>query len=133
MIVGLGTDLCDVERMAGVFERQGERFAAKVLGPAELALFHERHARSAARGVAFLATRFAAKEAFSKAIGLGLRPPMTWHDCETLPGPQGEPVLHLHGELARWMAARHWQARVSLSDERQVALATVLIQEIPHD
>ncbi|WP_138855930.1 holo-ACP synthase [Inhella inkyongensis] len=133
MIVGLGTDLCSIERMASVWQRQGERFAAKVLGPDELALFNERLARSAPRGMAFLATRFAAKEAFSKAIGLGMRPPMNWQSCQTLPGTQGEPVLHLQGELARWMAERRWLARVSLSDERQFALATVLIQEIAHD
>jgi holo-[acyl-carrier protein] synthase len=82
MIYGIGTDVCDIRRIAGALQRRGERFAQRVLGAQELAVFHARHARVAARGVAFLATRFAAKEAFSKAIGLGLRQPMGWRACE---------------------------------------------------
>lgn len=129
MIVGIGTDLCDITRIEGVLARQGERFAERVLGPTELQLFRARRARSEVRGVAFLATRFAVKEAFSKAIGLGLRQPMSWRACETLPGPAGEPRIQLRGELATWFAARGWQALVSLSDERGMACATVLIQK----
>lgn len=131
MIVGIGTDLCDITRIQGVLERQGERFAERVLGPAELQLFRARRARSESRGVAFLATRFAVKEAFSKAIGLGMRQPMSWRACETLPGPGGEPRIHLRGDLADWFAARGWRALVSLSDERGMAAATVLIQKEP--
>lgn len=129
MIVGIGTDLCDIRRVAGVLERQGERFAERVLGPDELALFRARRARSEARGVAFLATRFAVKEAFSKAIGLGLRQPMSWRLCQTLPGPDGAPRIVLAGALQDWFAARGWQALVSLSDERDMATATVLVQQ----
>ncbi len=77
-IYGIGTDLAQVSRIAAVLERTGGRFAEKVLGPDELRVFHARRARSEARGIAFLATRFSAKEAFSKAIGLGMHWPMTW-------------------------------------------------------
>ncbi len=127
-IVGLGTDLCEIARIAGVLERQGERFAEKVLGPDELKLFRARRARSESRGVAFLATRFAAKEAFSKALGTGMRMPMTWRACEILPDPSGKPVARLHGALAELVAARRLSALVSVTDERGMAAATVILQ-----
>jgi holo-[acyl-carrier-protein] synthase len=78
MIYGIGTDICDLRRIAATFERQGERFARKVLSDAEFAVWQARSARWPKRGLSYLATRFSAKEAFSKAIGLGMRMPMTW-------------------------------------------------------
>ena len=81
MIYGIGTDLCDIRRMRDALARRGERFAEKVLGPTELEVFRARRARSEVRGVAYLATRFSAKEAFSKAIGLVMRIPMNWRAC----------------------------------------------------
>ncbi len=128
---GLGTDLCEIDRIAGVLERQGERFAQKVLGPEELALFRARRARSEARGVAFLATRFAAKEAFSKALGTGMRMPMTWRACEVLPDASGKPTVRLHGALAAHVAEQGLRAWVSVTDERGMAAATVILQR--HD
>ena len=64
MIYGIGTDLCDIRRITASLERRGDRFAEKVLGPNELAVFHARRARVAARGISYLATRFSAKESF---------------------------------------------------------------------
>ena len=78
MIYGIGTDVCDIRRLRATLARRGDRFAEKVLGAAELQVFQARRARAEVRGVAYLATRFSAKEAFSKAIGLGMRMPMTW-------------------------------------------------------
>ena len=78
MIVGVGVDICEVVRIERALTRHGARFAEKVLGPRELAVWRARSARYADRGVRFVATRFSAKEAFSKAISLGLRMPMTW-------------------------------------------------------
>lgn len=77
MIVGIGTDLIEIERIEAACARHGERFAQRILGPAEWRRYGERRSRSARRGLAFLATRFAAKEAISKALGLGMRTPMT--------------------------------------------------------
>ena len=73
MIFGIGTDICDIRRIAAVLARRGDRFAERVLGEHELAVFHSRRAQFADRGTRYLATRFSAKEAFSKAIGLGRR------------------------------------------------------------
>ena len=72
MIVGIGTDVCDLRRLRATLARRGERFAERVLGEQELAVYRARRARAEARGLAYLGTRFSAKEAFSKAIGLGI-------------------------------------------------------------
>ena len=106
MIYGVGTDIIQIARVQGVMERTNGRFAEKVLGPDELAKYHARKARSEKRGLAFLSTRFAAKEAFSKAIGLGMRWPMTWRAMELMNLPSGEPTPVCHGELAAWLAEK---------------------------
>jgi len=130
MIYGIGTDVCDVRRIRDTLARRGERFAEKILGPNELIVFRQRLARVESRGISYLATRFSAKEAFSKAIGLGLRMPMTWRACETLNAPSGQPLIRLHGELAEWFAARHLRAFVSVSDETDYATSTVVIETL---
>ena len=99
MIQGIGTDICDIRRIQATCERQGERFVRKVLSDAEFAVWQQRSARWPQRGIRYLATRFSAKEAFSKAIGLGMRMPMTWRRCEIANLPSGQPVIVLHGEL----------------------------------
>jgi len=131
MVYGIGTDVCDLRRITDTFARRGERFAEKVLGPAELQVFRARRARSEARGLAFLATRFSAKESFSKAIGLGLRMPMTWRACEILNLPSGQPFVRLHGELAEWFAARQLHAHVTLSDETDYVVSFVVVETEP--
>jgi holo-[acyl-carrier protein] synthase len=128
MIFGIGNDVCDLRRMAATLERRGDRFAEKVLGPNELSVFRDRRAKVEARGIAYLGTRFSAKEAFSKAIGLGLHHPMTWRDCETLNHPGGQPYIQLHGALAEWFAARHLRAHVTLSDETDYAVSFVVVE-----
>ena len=128
MIVGIGTDICDVRRIASTLERRGDRFAERVLGAAELSVFQARRARTAARGVRFLATRFSAKEAFSKAIGLGIRSPMTWRACEILNEPSGKPFVQLSGALAEWFDAHGWVAHVTVSDETDYVASFVVVE-----
>lgn len=128
MIYGIGTDICDIRRIASTLERRGERFAQKVLGDRELEVWRARSARAASRGLAYLASRFSAKEAFSKAIGLGMRVPMTWRSCEILNAPSGKPVIHLNGELAAWFAERRLRAHVSVTDETDYATAFVVVE-----
>ena len=131
MIYGVGTDICDLRRMAATLNRRGERFAEKVLGPQELQVFRARRARVETRGVSYLGTRFSAKEAFSKAIGLGLRTPMTWRSCEILNLPSGQPHIVLHGELAAWFDARGLKAHVSITDETDYATSFVVVETPP--
>jgi holo-[acyl-carrier protein] synthase len=129
VIYGIGTDICDLRRMEQTLARRGERFAERVLGPAELKVFHVRRARHPARGLRFLATRFSAKEAFSKAIGLGIRTPMTWSTCEILNEPSGKPVIRLSGALAAWFAERALVAHVSVTDESDYVAAFVVVEK----
>jgi len=129
MIVGIGTDVCDIGRIAAALQRHGDRFAQRVLGPDEWRVFEARRTRVARRGLSYLATRFSAKEAFSKAIGLGMHTPMTWRACEVLNAPGGRPEIRLHGELARWFDERRWRAFVSVSDEANVATAFVVVEK----
>ena len=128
MIYGIGTDTCDMRRIAATLARRGDRFAEKVLGPHELEVFRARRARVETLGVSYLATRFSAKEAFSKAIGLGMRLPMTWRDCEIVKAPSGKPEIRLHGALAAWFDARQLRAHVSVTDETDHAASFVVVE-----
>ena len=130
MIFGIGTDICDVRRIRTSLERHGERFAAKVLAPGELATWKVRSSRWPERGVRYVATRFSAKEAFSKAVGLGMRMPMTWRSCEIAKLPSGAPVVVLHGALKEWFEARGLQAQISLSDETDYAVSFCVVESI---
>jgi holo-[acyl-carrier-protein] synthase len=130
MIYGIGTDICDVRRIRASVERHGERFAQRVLSDAEFAVWQARSARWPERGLRYLATRFSAKEAFSKAIGLGMHMPMTWRSCEIANQPSGKPVIVLHGELKTWFEGQGLKAQVSVSDESDYAASFVVVEKI---
>jgi holo-[acyl-carrier protein] synthase len=128
VIYGIGTDICDIRRITATLERQGERFATKVLGDAELAVWRARSARWPKRGVRYLATRFSAKEAFSKAIGKGMRMPMSWRLCEITNLPSGQPQIVLHGVLKDWFEAQGLTAHVTVTDESDYAASFVVVE-----
>jgi holo-[acyl-carrier-protein] synthase len=128
MIYGIGTDICDVRRIASSLERHGERLAKRILSDGEFAVWQSRTARWPERGVRYLATRFSAKEAFSKAIGLGMRMPMTWRSCEISNLPGGATVVILHGALKDWLAARKLSVHVSVSDESDYAASFCVVE-----
>ena len=130
MIYGIGTDICDVRRVRASFERHGERFARKILCDGELATWRSRAARWPERGLRYLATRFSAKEAFSKAVGLGMRMPMTWRLCEICKLPSGQPVVVLHGVLKDWFDARGLKAHVTVTDETDYAASFCVVEKI---
>ena len=129
MIQGIGTDICDVRRIRASFERHGERFARKVLSDGEMAVWKARSARWPERGLRYLATRFSAKEAFSKAIGLGMRMPMTWRLCEIANLPSGKPFIVLHGGLKDWFEAQGLVAHVTVTDESDYAASFVVVEK----
>ena len=129
MIYGVGTDICDVRRIAASLARRGERFAERVLGPHEIEVFRARRAKVESRGISYLATRFSAKEAFSKAIGMGMHLPMTWRACEVVKAPSGKPQIRLHGELAAWFEANRLRAHVSITDETDYAASFVVVEQ----
>ena len=128
-IYGIGTDICDIRRIRAAFDRHGERFALKILSEAEMQTFRARSAHWPDRGVRFLATRFSVKEAFSKAIGLGMRMPMTWRHCEVGRKPSGQPTIVLHGVLKEWCVNQQLSAHVSLSDESDYATSYVIVEQ----
>lgn len=134
MIYGIGTDICDVRRIQASLERHGDRFAEKVLSATEFATWKARSARWPERGVRYLATRFSAKEAFSKAIGTGMRMPMTWRLCEIANQPQGhpqagQPVVVLHGALQVWFYENKLRSHITLSDETDYAVSFCVVEQ----
>jgi holo-[acyl-carrier protein] synthase len=133
MIYGIGTDICDIRRIRASLERHGDRFAEKILSEAELAVWRARGARWPDRGVRYLATRFSAKEAFSKAVGLGMRMPPTRRNCETGKSPPdhaqaGKPVIVMHGALKTWFDAKNLVAQISVSDETDYAISYCVVE-----
>ena len=130
-IYGIGTDICDIRRIRAALERHGERFAGKILSEAEMATWRLRSHRWPERGVRFVATRFSAQEAFSKAIGLGMRMPMSWRLCEIAKAPSGKPGIVLHEPLKSWFEARGLSAQVSVSDESDYATSFVIVEQSP--
>ncbi|KGE77717.1 holo-ACP synthase [Halomonas sp. ND22Bw] len=124
MILGVGTDIARVARFETAQARHGERFARRVLGDDELAGYRER-----GQPAAFLAKRFAAKEAFVKALGTGLRHGMRWTEIQVVNDALGRPALVLSGrarELAEAEGVRN--LHLSLSDEAAFAVAFVVLE-----
>jgi len=129
MIYGVGTDICDIRRIRASLDKHGERFAQKVLSDNELKTYRARSERWPERGVRYVATRFSAKEALSKAVGLGMRMPMTWRLCEVAKLPSGQPVIVLHGVLKEWFEAQGLSAHVSVSDESDYATSYCVVEK----
>ncbi len=123
MIHGVGTDIVTIARIERMLADHGERTAARLLAPAEM----ERY-RQASRPAAFLAKRFAAKEALGKALGLGLRDPATLHNIAVVSDGSGRPGFKYAPPLAEWMKSRGLRAHLSLSDETDTALAFVVVE-----
>lgn len=123
MIVGIGTDIIRIDRIAKVLDRAGVAFARRVLTPAELVTFAQRSSPAP-----WLAKRFAAKEAVAKAFGTGIGR-LSFQHIEVFNDPSGAPQLRLHDyglELQQERGVRH--LHVSLSDEQDNALAFVVLE-----
>lgn len=124
MIRGIGVDIVKVDRIEKAVERWGYRFLQRIFTAAEIERCQKR-----ARPAQCLALRFAAKEAFAKALGLGMRKGLRWRDIEVVHDDFGKPDLLLHNQAQRLLeaveASRTW---LSLSDERESALAVVVLE-----
>lgn len=124
MIVGIGTDLVEIARVELALERHGDRFARKILVPRE----YERFAAHR-KPAAYLAKRFAAKEAFSKAMGTGIRTPVNWQNIGVVNHASGRPYLELSEVLAELVQRRGIRGvHVSITDERGMAAAFVVLE-----
>lgn len=125
MIYGIGTDLVDPARIAHSLERYGERFARRVLADSEWPEYMK-HVKPAI----FLAKRFAAKEAFSKAAGTGLRTPVMFGNIAVQHDSHGKPYFEFHRELADWIEQRGIVSHhLSISDELTLASAFVVLEK----
>jgi holo-[acyl-carrier protein] synthase len=124
MIYGVGTDVVEIGRIQKALERFGERFAKRILCDPELKRF-ARHRLPAS----YLAKRFAAKEAFTKALGTGIHAPANWHGVWVTNLKSGKPVLQFTPELQEMLHERKIvHSHVSLSDEKGAAFATVILE-----
>jgi holo-[acyl-carrier protein] synthase len=130
VIFGIGQDVIEIERVAAALQRHGERFAARVLGPRELAVYEARRRRWPPRGVIYVATRFAAKEAISKAVGLGMRMPMTWRAVEIVNAASGRPSALANGAFADFLADKRLRLHVSVADIANLAVAHAVAETI---
>lgn len=133
MIYGIGCDLCSTARMAkSLGGAHGPAFAARVFGPSEreaLGLTGSIPDPLSAHRSASAAADFAAKEAFLKAAGTGLREPFSLCEIEVLRLPSGAPVYHFSGRTAAWVEEHHVTARLSLSHDGGMALAFCVLEQ----
>src|SRR5207244_6744789 len=133
MIIGIGSDLCDVRRIERVIDRHGERFLARIFTPTERAKAERR-----ANRFETYAKRFAAKEACAKALGTGMRAGVWWRDMGVVNLPSGRPTMKLTGGAAARLAKLTppgCEARIDLTitDEYPLAQAFVIISAMPFD
>jgi holo-[acyl-carrier protein] synthase len=124
MIFGVGTDVVEIGRIEKALGRWGERFAERILCPPELQRF-----RNHKQPVSYLAKRFAAKEAFAKALGTGIKAPANWHGVWVTNQASGKPELQFSEPLKKALSSKSIsRAHLTLADERGVAVATVILE-----
>ncbi len=124
MIFGIGTDIVEVSRIEASIAQFGDEFAKRVLAESEFASYQQSHIKPR-----FLAKRFAAKEAFSKALGTGLRAPATFQNIAVSHDDLGKPILVLAKELQAFLATKNiTQTHISISDEKNLAAAFVVLE-----
>ena len=124
MIYGIGTDIVAIKRLQAFWERHGDKARERLLAPQEYAAFD-----AASDKGRFLAKRFAAKEAFSKALGTGVRPPAILPAIAVGHDALGKPVLEFGGQLAEMLEKQRLKAHLSISDEAEYAVAYVILEQ----
>jgi|SaaInl6LU_22_DNA_1037377.scaffolds.fasta_scaffold01584_11 holo-[acyl-carrier protein] synthase len=124
MIFGIGNDIVEIVRIKKIYDRFGNHFARKVLTESEFKIFIKKTAP-----IHFLAKRFAAKEAFSKALGIGFRKPVSFHGIEVRNNDLGRPSFHFNDEIMIYLKLQKIDScHLSLSDERKLASAFVILE-----
>lgn len=124
MIYGIGTDIVEVTRIEHSITQFGDDFAKRILAESEFASYLDSKIKAR-----FLAKRFAAKEAFSKALGTGLRPPATFQNIAVSHDELGKPVLKLSDDLQAFLHSKHiLHMHITISDEKNLAVAFVVLE-----
>jgi holo-[acyl-carrier protein] synthase len=127
VITGIGTDIVHIERVKKVLDRYGVRFVNRILTPEERTRFERTRAKAS-----HLAKRFAAKEAFSKAIGTGIRSPFRWHSVTVGRDPKGKPILKPDARMAAHLEQLGITGlHISLTDDADIAMAFVVLEAVP--
>ena len=131
MIIGIGSDLCNISRIEETLERFGDRFIQRCFTPIE-----QRKSEGRAERAASYAKRFAAKEACSKALGTGINHGVAWRDMGVVNLPSGKPTMHLTGKAAERLAGMTPKGHdivihLSITDEAPTAMAFVIIEALP--
>jgi holo-[acyl-carrier protein] synthase len=126
VIAGIGVDIVQLDRVEQALNRFGDRFARRVLAPSEWPDYE-----AAGRPAAFLAKRFAAKEAFGKALGTGIRAPASFHEIRVERDALGKPSFQFGTALGAWLEHRGLgRHHLSISDERVAAVAMVVLETV---
>jgi holo-[acyl-carrier protein] synthase len=124
MIYGIGTDIVEVERIQSSLDQFGDAFAKRILAESEWPDYQQSQLKAR-----FLAKRFAAKEAFAKAIGTGIRGDVSFHNIAVTHDALGRPLLKLSSALHAFLKQHHiHQSHISISDEKNLALAYVVLE-----
>lgn len=124
MIAGIGTDVCSIERIGRSLERFGDRFVRRILTSDERPRFERTRDKAG-----HLAKRFAAKEAFAKAIGTGIHAPFTWQSITVTRDPKGKPGIRPDAAMAKYLDSRGIDSfHISLTDDGGVAMAFVVLE-----
>ncbi|HEX4918946.1 MAG TPA: holo-ACP synthase [Limnobacter sp.] len=126
----MGCDIVEVQRIEALLRKGHDSFVRRVLTPLEIGEYERRSDRAAARGLLYIATRFAAKEALSKAMGTGIGESFSFQDVSILNLESGKPFMEYSERLGAWLNAQSAQAEVSIADETNYAMATVIIFRI---
>lgn len=130
MIFGIGTDIVEVARIEASINQFGDDLAARILAISELASYQALQAKDMHIKARFLAKRFAAKEAFAKALGTGLRAPATFQNIAVAHDALGKPVLVLAPTLQAFVESKHIaHMHLSVSDEKNLAAAFVTLEK----
>jgi holo-[acyl-carrier protein] synthase len=125
VIYGIGTDIVQIARIRAALDRHGDAFAARVLAQGEWGEWQQQASRNQAR---FLAKRFAAKEAFGKALGIGVSPPASLHAVAVQHDERGRPGFAYDEMLAAYMQSNALTALLSLTDEKDYVVAFAVIE-----
>jgi holo-[acyl-carrier protein] synthase len=124
MIVGIGVDIAETDRVRRLAEKYGQRFARRILTDDELVEFERRH-----RPIKYLVSRYAAKEAVAKALGTGIGGQFGFHSVQIDRNGQGKPVLRFLGDAIELVAGMNvTSSLISLSDEKHYAVAMVVLE-----
>lgn len=121
MIFGVGTDIVEIVRIESVVERYGDRFIDRILHPAEMSV------SLTSRDVA---KKFCAKEAVSKALGTGVRWPVSWRQIIICRDDMGKPYIETDDTLTEWLTEKNLKLHLSLSDEKEYVVAMVVAEQI---